>query len=76
MLLFIHASIVSQIDIMSSSGKVICKDELTVIKKYRIITQQRQAMKCVPDVVGLRPLLKINIRHIIIVGWVEGRNPT
>ena len=28
-------------------------------------------MKFTPNLVGLRPLLKINIRHIIIVGWVD-----
>jgi hypothetical protein len=33
-------------------------------------------MKFAPDFVGLRPFLEINIPHVIIVGWVEGRNPT
>ena len=33
MLLFIHASIVSQIDTMSSSGKLIFKEVLTITKK-------------------------------------------
>jgi hypothetical protein len=32
MLLFIHASIVSQIDTMSSSGKLIFKEVLTITK--------------------------------------------